>query len=378
VTGEAIAVELFADWASLARLQPEWNLLLGCSRSDTLFLTWEWISAWAEVVGDAVQPFVLAARSPDGHLLGLAPFYLSWTWLFGGLPLRALRILGDHHSGAEYGDWILERGREGEAARALAQALAATRGKWDCLWMPNTSGWMGARDRIVPACVEFGLVARERSIEFSSVSLPPRYEDYWNRLSGNRRSVVRRQARKAAAVGASLETCTTTDVLGEWVEALAALNHSRWRTMGQTGTFRRKPFELAFYHRFTAIALARGWLRMFGLKVGGVQKAIQIGYVYKSSVLQLQEGFDPKASPGIGNVLRAQVIEACIGEGVTTYDFLGEHNDHKRRWLAEMRPGSDLLITHGGWRSTLLRTLGVWPTGRYLRPQGMAPARAPA
>ncbi len=151
VTGEAIVVELFADWASLARLQPEWNLLLECSRSDTLFLTWEWISAWAEVVGDAVQPFVLAARSSDGHLLGLAPFYLSWTRLFGGLPFRALRILGDRHSGAEYGDWILERGREGEAARALAQALAAARGKWDCLWMPNISGWMGARDRIVPA-----------------------------------------------------------------------------------------------------------------------------------------------------------------------------------------------------------------------------------
>ena len=378
VTGEAAAVELFADWASLARLQPEWNELLGRSGSDTLFLTWEWINAWAEVVGGAVQPFVLAARSPDGRLVGLAPFYLSLTWLLGGLPFRALRILGDRHSGAEYGDWILERGREAETARALAQALAAARGRWDCLWMPNTSGWTGARDRIVPACAESGLKARERSIEFSSVSLPPRYEDYWNRLSRNRRSVVRRQAKKAAAQGATLETCATADRLEDWVEALATLNHRRWSAMGQVGTFKRKPFELAFYRRFTPVALARGWLRMFGLNVGGAPKAIQIGYAYKGSFLQLQEGFDPNASPGIGNVLRARVIESCIGEGVTTYDFLGEHNEHKRRWLAEVRPGSDLLITHGGWRSTLLHSLGVWPTGRFLRPQSIAPAGGPS
>ena len=371
---EALVVEVLADWASVARLEPEWNRLLGCSRSDTLFLTWEWINAWAGVVGDEVQPFVLAARSADGRLRGLAPFYRSLTWLLGCLPFRALRILGDRHSGAEYGDWILERGREGEAARAIAEALAAAHGSWDCIWMPNLAGWTGARDRIVPACAEFGLCTRERSIQFSQVSLPFRYEEYWNTLSRNMRSVVKRQAKKAAAQGATLETCATAESLEAWVEALANLNHSRWATVGQEGTFTRKPMELAFYRRFTALAFARGWLRMFGLREDGAKRAVQIGYAYKDSFLQLQEGFDPTASPGIGNVLRARVIEACIAEGLTTYDFLGEHSEHKRRWLAETRPGLDLLISHRGPRSTFLRALGVWPTGRFLLPERIAPA----
>ena len=370
---ESLIVDVLADWASVVRLEPEWNRLLGCSHSDTLFLTWEWISAWAAVLGDAVQPFVLAARTADGQLVGLAPFYRSLTCLFGCLPFRALRILGDRHSGAEYGDWILAKGLEQEAARALARALAAAHASWDCIWMPNLSGWTGARDRIVPACGEAGLCTRERSIEFSRVSLPPRYEEFWNALSRNMRSVIRRQGKKAAAQGATLETCATADSLQEWVEALATLNHSRWATVGQMGTFKRKPMELAFYRRFTALAFARGWLRMFGLRENGAKRAVQIGYAYKDSFLQLQEGFDPTATPGLGNVLRARVIEACIAEGLTTYDFLGEHSEHKRRWLAEMRRGFDLFISHRGLRSTFLRALGVWPSGRFLRPERIAP-----
>ena len=365
-----VRAQIVSDWATFAHLKEEWNPLLTRSPGDSLFLTWEWISAWREVADPSVRPFVVTARDTGGRLVGIMPLYQTGWRLLGTLRVRALRILGDDHSGGEYGDWILEPGCEAEVGLALAQALAGARRQWDCLWMPRVAGWTGARERLVSACIHAGLPVRERAKEFSAASLPRDYREYWKALSANARSTIQRQAKKLDASGATFVRCATSEELPRFVDALVDLNDRRWSTTGQAGTFKRKPQELDFYRRFTEVALARDWLRLFALKRGDEFLAVQIGYAYKGSFLQLQEGFDPGGEAGQGNVLRARVIEACIQEGLTTYDFLGEYTEHKRRWLAQARTGYDLLVTHGGVRSAGLRRLGVWPSGRYLRPEG--------
>jgi CelD/BcsL family acetyltransferase involved in cellulose biosynthesis len=373
-----VATEILDDWPAILRLREEWNPLVERSRADSLFLTWEWIDTWRQGVEGSVQPFVVTARDESGALVGIAPLYRARMRLLRGVPVRALRVLGDYHSGGEYGDWILDPAREAEAGAALAEALAAARARWDCLWMPNVAGWTGARERVVSSSGRAGFRVRERAMEFSAAELPADYREYWEALSGNVRSAIRRQAKKLESGGVDFVLCASPADLAPLVDALVELNDRRWRAEGSAGTFKRKPLELGFYRRFTAIALERGWLRLFALKLGGDVTAVQIGYAYKGSFLQLQEGFDPAAPPGQGNVLRARVIEACIGEGLSTYDFLGKHTEHKRRWLAQPRRGYDLFVTNRTATSAALHALGVWPTGRYLRPVTIEPLRSTA
>jgi CelD/BcsL family acetyltransferase involved in cellulose biosynthesis len=373
-----VKTEILADWSSLRRLAEEWNPLLERSRADSLFLTWEWIDTWREGVEPNVQPFVATARDDAGVLVGIAPLYRTRMRLLRGVPVRALRILGDYHSGGEYGDWILDPSREAEVGSALAEALAGARRRWDCLWMPNVAGWTGARERIVSSCDRAGLRVRERAMEFSAAELPGEYREYWEALSGNVRSAIRRQGKKLDAEGAALVRCASPDELPALIDALVELNDRRWRAEGSVGTFKRKPLELAFYRRFTAVALSRGWLRLFALKLAEEYTAVQIGYAYKGSFLQLQEGFDPGGPGGQGNVLRSRVIEACIGEGLSTYDFLGTHTEHKRRWLAQPRRGYDFVVANRTATGAGLHALGVWPTGRYLRPVTIEPLRPTA
>lgn len=368
--------EIIQDWADLSRLEGEWNRLLAGSRADSIFLTWEWIASWRKVVGGNVRPFVVAQRDDAGRLQAIAPFYVAGLRLLGSLRYRALRILGDCESGAEYGDWIVAREREDEWALALARSLAGARG-WDCIWMPNVAGWTGARDRVATACAAAGLLVRERPIAFSAAELPGEYAAYWKALSGNARSAIQRQAKRIEADGGRFETCASPGDLDVFLDALVDLNHRRWSAAGGEGSFHRRPLETAFYREFTRQAIERGWLRICGLRMDGVLKAVQIGYVYGGAFLQLQEGFDPAAPPGLGNVVRSRVIEACIREGLTTYDFLGGHTDHKRRWLASARPGHDLYVARRSLKNALVHAAGAWPTGRYLRPEAIGPGATP-
>jgi len=85
------------------------------------------------VAGESVRPFVVTARDTAGRLVGIVPLYRAGLRFLGKLRVRALRILGDYHSGGEYGDWILEPEREAEIGVSLAQALAGARRQWDCL-----------------------------------------------------------------------------------------------------------------------------------------------------------------------------------------------------------------------------------------------------
>ncbi|HVY60261.1 MAG TPA: GNAT family N-acetyltransferase, partial [Planctomycetota bacterium] len=330
---------LLDGWTRLDALAGEWNALLARSRSDRIFLTWEWIQAWRSIVGDLVRPLVVVARDGAGALAGIGPFYTMGLKLAGVLPYRSLRTLGDYHTGAECLDWIARQDVEAEAMAAIAAALRDA-GGWDCLWMPYVAHYDGARDRIAAACASAGFYLHERPCEFGRVDLPATLEAYEKSLSSGFRNEVRKRRRDTfEKAGATLVRCATEAEREPLLEALFDLNHRRWSERGITGTFVRKPFEARFYHEFTRTALERGWLRLAAVKVGDAVKAVQIGYVYKKTFYSLQEGFDPEGPPGVGNALRIKVIEACIAEGVTTYDFLGEVTEHKIRWQAKRCEG---------------------------------------
>ena len=362
------------DWR---RLREHWNGLLATSRANQLFMTWEWLDSWLRVHPEVSTLAVICIHADDGRLAGVAPFYKTDYTLLGIVPYRALRLIGDVDSGAEYQMWIARADDEEGVCTEIARCLREMRAEWELLWIPYVCSWSGAQRTVLQALERCGLGVRTRPRDFSAIRLPADYETYLAGMSANRRQQVRRNTRKILSQpGVTVRKITSHDELGPALEALFRLHGKRWRSVGQEGVFDRNPRERAFYLRFVPEALACGWLAMFVLEDGGEMKAVQIGYVYEGVLLQLQEGFDPDYSPHVGNALRAWAIQHCIESGITEYDFLGGHSEHKRRWLAVERSGMDVLGYAPGLRSLAMR-LGVWPTGRYLRPVGGRAEPAP-
>ena len=361
-------IEIITDRRELNALGGQWNELLSASPADSIFLTWEWLSAWLDAVYPEAPLFVVAARSRDGRLHAVAPFYLSELHLMGLVKYRCLRPLGDCHCGAEYFDLIVRTGCEQPALAAIADTLAKHRDAWDCIWVRNAADWTGATDRLRDGLGNGAGYRHTRRRVFSAIELPDTYTQYLRRLSRSFRSNVSRQDKHLRSTRqVNVRCCHTHRELGGLLEALFALHRKRWESINQAGSFARHPAMERFYKRFSNIALRRGWLRMFALEVNGTIAAVQYGYAYGGCFYQMQEGFDTNGPRGVGNILRGEVIAACIEEGLKRYDFLGGFDEHKRHWRACQRWGADVFVGCHGPKNRLLFARHIWPTGRYVR-----------
>ncbi|MCG3128950.1 MAG: hypothetical protein CHACPFDD_03846 [Phycisphaerae bacterium] len=375
--GRELTVQTIGDVDAFRKLAVEWDELVRAASGATIFQSWDWIAAWLEVVHPRARMMLLTVR--DGsQLVAAAPLYRGRMRLMKLLGYDCLRVLGDQFSGAEYPDVLIRGGYERDAIARLVRALARRGAGWDCLWLPNIAGWTGAADRLRALALEGGCHLFERPRDFAVLPLPATHDAYFKALSGNARSTLRRQQKRLEEAGAvRFERCERVEQLGEHLGALFELHALRWNEEGQSGSFARKPLMRRFYERFAPRALERGWLRLFALRLDGQIQAVQYGYAFNGTYLQLQEGFNPAAEAGLGNVLRNRAIAACIEEGLHTYDFLGGFSEHKRRWGAERKTGVDLWIGRRSWKNALLFHRPVWPTGRYLsdtlRPEAGAP-----
>lgn len=361
-----LTVQTNCDVDAFRGLAREWDELLRDAPGASIFQSWEWIETWLETVHPTARMMLLTVR--DGpRLVAAAPLYRSRMRLLRLLGYDCLRVLGDQFSGAEYPDLLVRGGYQDRVIARLVAELARGRQRWDCLWLPNVAGWTGAAERLRALATEGGCHLFERQRDFAVLPLPATHDAFFAALSGNARSTLRRQQKRLEETHAvSFERCERVEQLGEHLCALFELHALRWSEEGQSGSFARKPLMRRFYERFAPRALERGWLRLFALRLNGEIQAVQYGYAFNGTYMQLQEGFNPAAEAGLGNVLRNRSIAACIEERLHTYDFLGGFSEHKRRWGAVQKTGCDLWIGRRSLKNALLFHRPVWPTGRYL------------
>ena len=346
----------------------EWNELLVSSRANTIFLTWEWIITWLEVVYPDAPLLVVAIRNHDGRLVAIAPFYYSDLRFLGLVKYRCLRVIGDCQCGGEYGDLIIRSGLEDAAITLIAQELMKYQDVWDCMYIYNVADWTGASERFMAMYEKLGLHVHKHPCEFSIVRLPTIYEAYLQLFSKKRRGYIRRTTRRLhESHSVELIQCDNHDKLPEQLTILFELHRRRWEYVGQAGSFVRRPPMKRFYESFAPVALCKGWLRLYVLMVDGVPQAVQYGYVYNEIYHALQEGYNPNGFDGIGNVLRNVIVEKCIEEGLHEYDFLGGFTEHKRLWGAEPRQGYAFFVGKRSLKNHLLFSKNIWPTGRFIR-----------
>ncbi|HEX2159031.1 MAG TPA: GNAT family N-acetyltransferase [Actinomycetes bacterium] len=313
------------ELVGLDDLATEWTALAATSGNP--FGTYEWASCWWRHHGGDRRPLVVAGRAADGRLVTVLPLYLWAT-----RPLRILRFLG-HGAGDQLGPVHAPGDRE--AAAALARQALAKLG-WDVFvgeWLPARALWsdlLGAR-----------VIRREGSPVLAAPD--GGWPAYLAGRSANfRQQLGRRERNLARCHQLDLRLVQDPGQLPEAMDTLFALHRLRW---GDDSGFLPRQ---AFHREFAALALDRGWLRLWLLELDGRPAAAWYGLRFGGVEHYYQSGRDPAFDHlSAAFVLLAHTIRSAFTDGVTEYRF-GRGQDPYKYRFTDTDPGLETIaVTRG-------------------------------
>ena len=309
----------------LDELASEWTALAASGGNP--FGTHEWASCWWRHHGGDRKPLVVAGRAADGRLVTVLPLYLWAT-----RPLRILRFIG-HGAGDQLGPVHAPGDRE--TAAALARQALAELG-WDVFvgeQLPARALWsdlLGAR-----------VIRREGSPVLAAPDggwpayLAGRSANFRQQLGRKERNLGRRHQ-----VG--LRLVEDPGQLPAAMDTLFALHRLRW---GDDSGF--LPRE-AFHREFAAVALERGWLRLWLLELDGRPAAAWYGLRLGGVEHYYQSGRDPAFDNlSAALVLLAHTIRSAFEDGVGEYRF-GRGQDPYKYRFTDQDPGLETITSTRG------------------------------
>jgi CelD/BcsL family acetyltransferase involved in cellulose biosynthesis len=339
-----------------ARLREEWGELLGSTAAGGVFLTWEWLYTWWKHLAEGRQLRLMTVRR-GSTLIALAPLAVTPPPALRLAPFPSLEFLGTGSVGSDYLDVLIARGHEDEALDRLAARLAGQ----DLaigLAQVNRRGSMSAE--LAERLRRRGWQCAERPTEICPVIAlgGHTWPSYLASLHGQHRHNWRRRLRgMEQEFEVRVERVGTEAERGEALAALFRLHARRWETRGGSTAF-HSPALRAFHEEWSQVALARGWLRLYLMRLNGEPVAALYGFRYGDVFSFYQTGFDPGyARHGVGQVLLGLTIQSAIEEGVVVYDLLHGDERYKFNWAREVAELVRIELYPPSWRGRIHRGL---------------------
>lgn len=331
-------VETLVDFDAMGA---EWQELLANSDADCLFLTWEWLHTWWKHLGGKRRLHIVTLRR-SGRLVAIAALAVRPRQPERLFPFRAIEFMGTGSVGSDYLDIIVRHGEEAPALAALAAHFRGSRLMLELCQVklaPTTAsrlatalareGW-GATQRVTDMCPYIGIGGRSWDAYLAGLSSAHRY------------NLRRRIKNLHQSFQVSWERVTTEDGLHHCFRDFMDLHRARWARRRHVDALQERAL-VEFHEEWSAIALKRGWLRLYLLRLDGTPAAAVYGFKYRDSFLFYQSGFDPGYSAhSVGMVALAMSIRAALEEGAVEYDLLHGDEAYKFLWTKQGRDLSRL------------------------------------
>lgn len=324
-TPSARTLQLVED---IGGLRDVWTEL--ATLDANVFSTWEWATVWLRHLEGVRRLLVHVERDEEERVVMLLPLYL-WS----ARPFRIARFLG-HGPADQLGP--LARGSRGDAVRALRNVVSQAR--LDLLFaelLPGHAEWSGALGRRP--------LVRESS---PKIALGSGWDAYLSTRSSNMRQQIRsRERRLHRRHEVRFRLSEDPARLQGDLTTLFDLHALRW---GARSAFTR--WE-RFHREFAAVALERGWLRLWVLELDDRPAAAWYGFRFAGVESYYQAGRDPRrADEAVGFVLLAHTIREAASDGQREYRLLRGAEAFKRRF-ADDDPGLESVAIARGVRGRI-------------------------
>ncbi|HKK07954.1 MAG TPA: GNAT family N-acetyltransferase [Gemmatimonadota bacterium] len=337
-----VVVREIASIEEAETLSDAWHDLALRALDSEPFLSPEWYLSWWRGFGEG-RMMLLAAYRGD-RLVGVAPLRIGEEEI-AGRPSRVLRLWSNPYSNRA--NLVLDSEAAADAARALVDAMYARSDAWDVARLEPVLREGEATRAVTDALAERGARWGLRDMHASPyVQLPASMDALMNGLSGSYRESLRRKDRKAEGTG--VVTHRSCGASPEDVEPAFEISRHTWQHEAGTG-ITSKPSIERFYREVAARTARHGWLRMAYLLRDELPVAYEYNLMFDGTLYGLKVAYHADhsdLSPGL--VLKLRVLEEAIADGVDAYDFLGEAEPYKMHWTHRVRPLAELRVHRRG------------------------------
>jgi CelD/BcsL family acetyltransferase involved in cellulose biosynthesis len=332
------------------------------------FLSHEWFGCCWRAATAARQPEVLLVEDSAGPV-AMVPL-VHWRGKLRGLPVRFMGMLNAPDTA--FADWLIV-GRPEPVIEAVMGDLA-TRSDWDVLALnslPASSltlkalqGWLPGRYRWQPI----------PSLRSPYLNTAGTWEEFWAGTSQRFKKTVRNVRNRLAKVGTvSVEEHRIVSPDSSVFADLLAVSARSWKAKDKLA-IATMPGMADFFHELTARASARGWLRLWIMRLDGRPVATEYQLEADGRVHALRADFDAKVPDDLspGTHLTAEIVKALFGrDSVYEYDMGPGDNEYKSRWASAAHELGRLRLFRPGAYGTLLHTVEarVVAAARRLRGQ---------
>ncbi|MFO1378451.1 MAG: GNAT family N-acetyltransferase [Steroidobacteraceae bacterium] len=324
-------------FASLAR---EWDRLLACSATNSVFLSSGWLRAWLDVYAGDAEILIPQVRR-DGALIAAAAFHVRHG---------IIEFVGKGRS--DYLDILLDTALETEQADLATAALldtarAAVKG-FRCFnfqRIPVESGTMARLLRLTPRY----FTLRRGAEVAPSMGMHAAPEAL-------RKKSLRRHERGLQKLGQlHVETFThATDILPRLDGFFE--QHVRRRADTDHPSLFLENANREFYRKLVQNLDGTGCLRYTELRLDGRLAASHLGFFDGARFTWYKPAFDPAlAQHSPGEVLLKVLIERACADRAVEFDFTIGDESFKSRFATQVRDIAQLHVTDSHARDWLLR-----------------------
>jgi len=329
------AIDIVESAAAFVMLRDEWNELLSRSRSDCLFLTWEWLHTWWKYLGQNTRLHIITVRA-GGRLMAIAPLTLTRAGV-GVLGVPMLEFAGTGIIGSDYLDFIVSEESEAVLIDVLASFIAQ---QGQSVRLHRVSKESAVAHAVCRRLVDHGWQCLEVPTDVSPfIDLSGQsWEDYLSARRHKHRSNFRRSWRnlnKRFAVRVQWADSESARRIG--LHHVVDLHVRRWSGRASSNAF-DSTTVLDFHDEVSRLADACGWLRLLTLTLDDKPACAFYGFRYGPRFYFYQSGFDPMFYDySVGLVTVGLTIQEAIREGASEYDFLHGNETYKSRWATQVR-----------------------------------------
>jgi len=328
-------------------LKEEWNRLLSRSRSDNVFLRWEWIHTWWDVFNKKRSQFILTVRE-EGRLVGVAPFYIERT---GVLGRRSIKLCSDELS-PDGLDVFAEKGREKEVMRRVWSYVVDHASDWDVIvWDHLQKEAILLEESSVPGGYDH---AAHSSVNCPYVKMIGDFDGYIRSRPHLKKFSLKKKAKQLFEV----EHVTYKNVedeasLAQALQGLFLLHDKRAKEKKIRTMFTSEDVK-RFHNQLSRLFLQENILRLQLLYDGEKAVSAIYSFKYKNKIYCYQSGMDPDWKRlSAGMALFSLAIERAFAEGLAEFDFLKGDEGYKSLWCDAVRQETRLVVYNKSWRGFL-------------------------